>query len=261
MQSSLPSRLHVAIIMDGNGRWANRRGLPRHAGHVAGVKAVRRVVKAAPDLGIGTLSLYAFSSDNWRRPETEIDGLFRLLRAYLRSEVSTLCENQVRLTAIGRRDRLPDGIADEIARAEAMTAGGRRLNLRVALDYSARDTILKAVGDAARGAANPVRLTHKAFSALLGGGDPAPDVDLLIRTSGEQRLSDFLLWECAYAELCFTPCLWPDFGPEALAEALHDFHGRQRRFGGLGDDTAALAAKPAAIAPPRVRRVAAGGRR
>jgi len=220
--------LHVAIIMDGNGRWATGRGLPRTAGHRAGVQAVRRVVEAAPDLGVGTLTLFAFSSDNWRRPRQEVSALMALLRQYLKAELTRLIESGARLHVIGRRDRLPDGLADQIAAAEAASAAGERLDLRVALDYSSRDAILAA---AARwqGAPPPSRAE---FARLLTAA-PGGDVDLLIRSGGEKRLSDFLLWEAAYAELRFVDTLWPDFDGEDLRAALMDFHGRQRRFGGL----------------------------
>jgi undecaprenyl diphosphate synthase len=217
--SDLKAKLHVGIIMDGNGRWATRRRLSRLRGHEAGVEAIRRVVEAAPKQGVGTLTLYAFSSDNWRRPKAEVAALMALLRFYLGSEIDSLVRNGVRLTVIGRRDRLPGGIADAIGRAERATAGGDVLNLRIAVDYSARDAILD--------------LTREKFSALVTGDAGLRDVDLVIRTSGEQRLSDFLLWESAYAELHFTKTMWPDFGEEDLAEALASFHGRERRFGGL----------------------------
>jgi undecaprenyl diphosphate synthase len=229
LQSKLASKLHVGIIMDGNGRWATRRQLSRLRGHEAGVEAIRRVVEAAPDQGVGTLTLYAFSSDNWRRPKAEVSALMTLLRFYLASEVESLVRNGVRLTVIGRRDRLPGGIADAIGRAEAATAKGDVLNLRIAVDYSARDAILNAVAIAA-GAGD---LTREKFSDLITGESGLRDVDLVIRTSGEKRLSDFLLWESAYAELHFTDRMWPDFGREDLAEALAAFHGRERRFGGL----------------------------
>lgn len=219
--------LHVAIILDGNGRWAEARGLPRSAGHRAGVDAVRCVVKAAPGAGIGTLTLFAFAQANWRRPQAEVAALFGLLARFLHMEAARLHGAGVRLTVIGRRDRLPDGLAAAIGRAEAMMAGNRGLHLRVAIDYSARDAILAAARDA--GAA----VSCDAFAARLVP-DGAPDVDLLIRTGGEQRLSDFLLWEAAHAELCFTGVAWPDFGPADLAAALRDFAGRERRFGGLG---------------------------
>ena len=198
---------HVAIVMDGNGRWATRRGLPRAAGHRAGADAVRRVVEIAPGCGITALSLYAFSSDNWRRPATEVSTLMRLFARYLRSETAELIAQGVKLIVIGRRDRLPASLVAAIAAAEQATAQGTRLELRIAVDYSGR--------------------------AAIRAGELLPDVDLLIRTGGEQRLSDFLLWECAYAELCFTERMWPDFGAAHLAAAIHEFHSRDRRFGGL----------------------------
>jgi len=198
---------HVAIVMDGNGRWATRRGLPRAAGHRAGADAVRRVVEIAPGCGITALSLYAFSSDNWRRPATEVSTLMRLFARYLRSETAELIAQGVKLIVIGRRDRLPASLVAAIAAAEQATAQGTRLELRIAVDYSGR--------------------------AAIRAGELLPDVDLLIRTGGEQRLSDFLLWECAYAELWFTERMWPDFGAAHLAAAIHEFHSRDRRFGGL----------------------------
>jgi undecaprenyl diphosphate synthase len=243
MQSNLaaksdPGRLHVGIIMDGNGRWATRRGLSRLRGHEAGVEAIRRVVEAAPEQGVGTLTLYAFSSDNWRRPKTEVSALMALLRFYLANEIEALVRNGVRLTVIGRRDRLPDGIGNAIADAERRSAAGTRLNLRIAIDYSARDAIASAAA-AWRLERPPSR---EEFSRLLTGDAPH-DVDLLIRTSGEKRLSDFLLWEAAYAELCFLDVLWPDFGADDLRAALADFHGRERRFGALGNTPQLTAAE------------------
>jgi undecaprenyl diphosphate synthase len=230
MQSILREKLHVAIIMDGNGRWATRRGLPRRIGHRIGVEAVRRVVEAAPRLGVGTLTLYAFSADNWRRPDTEVAGLMGLFRRYMRTEAARLVRASVRVTAIGRRDRLPEDLVSGIEWVEAASAAGQALHLRVALDYSSRDAILEAAA-AARG---PQDLTREGFSHLLAGGE-CRDVDLLIRTSGEQRLSDFLLWECAYAELHFTETSWPDFGAADLEVALAEFGSRERRYGGLAD--------------------------
>ena len=206
------SPLHVAIIMDGNGRWATARGLPRTAGHRAGADAVRRVVEGAPRLDVGTLTLFAFSSDNWKRPTREVTTLMRLFHRYLASEAAALQENDVRLSVIGRRDRLAPSLVRQVAAAERLTAEGRRLHLRLAVDYSAREAITRSGSD----------------PSCLG-----PDVDLLIRTGGERRLSDFLLWECAYAELHFTDKRWPDFGLSDLEHALADFHGRQRRFGAL----------------------------
>jgi len=223
--------LHVAIIMDGNGRWATARGLPRTAGHVRGADAVRRAVEAAPGLGIRTLSLYAFSSDNWRRPRGEVRALLALFAAHLRSEAPTLAARGARLCVIGRRDRLPPTLVRAIAAAEARTAHGRALDLRIAIDYSARDAIVHA---AAR--MGPAETGRGAFTRRLGqayGIADAPDVDLVVRTGGEQRLSDFLLWECAYAELYFTPRAWPDFGAEDLAAAVADYRRRTRRFGGV----------------------------
>jgi undecaprenyl diphosphate synthase len=230
-------RSHVAVIMDGNGRWATRRGLPRSAGHRAGVKAVRAVVEAAPELGIATLTLFAFSSDNWRRPDPEVRALMGLLRHYLRADLRELVENGVRLSVIGRRDRLPGGLSQEIARVEQASALGQRLNLRLAIDYSARDAITDA---AARWLAAQAP-SREAFGRLLAApageaspaGQASPNVDLLIRSGGEKRLSDFLLWESAYAELCFVDTLWPDFGADELRSAMADFHRRERRFGGL----------------------------
>lgn len=231
--SPAPSGLHVAVILDGNGRWAARRGLPRVAGHQSGAGAVRRLVEACPASGIGTLTLYAFSSDNWSRPEREVRWLLRLFREHLRGEVSRCVATGVRLSIIGRRDRLPHPLQAAIAQAEAATARGRRLHLRIAIDYSGRDAILAA----ARALADGPSPTREEFSRALTdggrGGPLVPPVDLLIRTGGEQRLSDFMLWEAAYAELHFTRTMWPDFAAEDLASALLDFRSRERRFGGL----------------------------
>jgi undecaprenyl diphosphate synthase len=199
--------LHVAIVMDGNGRWATGRGLPRAAGHRAGAQAVRRVVEAAPGQGVGQLTLFAFSADNWKRPPDEIATLMRLFARHLRTETPRLVANGVRLDVIGRRDRVPAPLGVAIQAAEQATAGAGALHLRLLVDYSSRDAIRRGL--------------------LL------PDVDLLIRTGGEQRLSDFLLWECAYAELYFTERYWPDFGAADLAAAIREFRSRQRRFGGL----------------------------
>jgi len=205
MQQS--TSLHVAIIMDGNGRWATRRGLPRIAGHRAGARVVRRVVESAPDLGVGALTLYAFSADNWKRPAGEVTGLMRIFARYLQVETPRLVANGVRLSIIGRRDRLAAPLLAAIDAAETATAAGARLHLRIAVDYSSR--------------------------AAIRAGTMLPDVDLVIRTGGEQRLSDFLLWECAYAELWFTAAMWPDFTAADLAASLRDFRARDRRFGGL----------------------------
>ncbi len=225
------SKLHVAIIMDGNGRWATRRGLPRVVGHRAGAKAVHRVVETAPNLGVGVLTLFAFSADNWQRPRYEVSTLMRLFSEYLACETPRLLANGICLTVIGRRDRLPASLREAIEAAETATAPGNAMHLRVAVDYSARDAIVHA---AAR-IASREQPTRDEFARLIGeamhAGGPTPDVDLLIRTSGEKRLSDFLLWECAYAELYFTDRLWPDFGPAELEAALGEFRRRDRRFG------------------------------
>ena len=201
------SALHLAIIMDGNGRGATARGLPRHAGHRAGARAVRRVVERAPALGIGVLTLYAFSADNWARPESEVKGLMRLFETYLRRETARCVWERVRVRVIGRRDRLDSRLVRAIEATEAATAAGTRLTLNLCVDYSSRQAIAR--------------------QQLL------PDVDVLIRTGGDQRLSDFLLWESAYAELVFTKRAWPDFGADDLTEAIADFHTRERRFGAL----------------------------
>ena len=226
--------LHAAIIMDGNGRWAISRNLPRSAGHAAGVEAVRRVVEAARDLGIGTLTLFAFSSDNWRRPDAEVRALMRLFRSYLIAEAEKCAQNGIRIVVIGRRDRLSPGLVQVIDGAEKVTAKAERFLLRIAVDYSARDAILRAAARC-RSHAERSDLSREAFARLLADpphdGRPVPDVDLLIRTGGEKRLSDFLLWECAYAELVFTDRMWPDFDKADLAEAVREFHRRERRFG------------------------------
>jgi undecaprenyl diphosphate synthase len=221
----------VAVIMDGNGRWALDRGLPRSAGHHAGVEAIRRAVETAPRVGIDTLSLFAFSSDNWARPAEEVQVLMGLFEQFLREEAGPLRTHDVRLSVIGRRDRLPAPVVSAIAFAEALTAGGARLHLRVAVDYSSRDAILEA----ARLGRLDEPTTRESFASRLGEaqGAPAPDVELLIRTGGEQRLSDFLLWESAYAEFVFTTRMWPDFHGDDLAAAVAEFRGRDRRFGAL----------------------------
>lgn len=231
LRNSNASLLHVAVIMDGNGRWAAARGLPRVAGHREGAESVRRVVETAPKLGVGTLTLYAFSSDNWRRPAREVASLMRLFRAHLRSEAPKLKKNGVKLSVIGRRDRLALSVRTAIDAAESETAEGTRLHLRVAIDYSARDLILRAAREYDGGE----ELSREEFARLLadayGEERVAPDLDLLIRTGGEQRLSDFLMWEAAYAELYFTDRAWPEFDANDFETAIADFHRRQRRFG------------------------------
>ena len=225
------SGLHVAIIMDGNGRWAQERGRRREWGHREGAKAVRRVVEASPTLGIDVLTLYAFSSDNWQRPEREVGLLMKLFRRYLKSEIAELKAEGVRLQVIGRRDRLAPGLVRLIEESERTTAECRKLTLRLAVDYSSRDLLLSAIRKASAG----THVDRASLSLLLGQAmhtkEASPDVDLLIRTGGEKRLSDFLLWECAYAELVFTDRMWPEFGGDALAQAMSEFSNRHRRFG------------------------------
>ena len=217
--------------MDGNGRWARARGLPRVAGHRAGADAVRRVVESAPGLGIGALTLYSFSSDNWQRPAAEVKVLMSLFHSYLRMETGRCVAEGVRIRMIGRRDRLAPALQRAVAETEAATSGGRTLEVRIAIDYSSRDAILRAASRLRRGGA----ASRDDFSRLMGD---APDVDLLIRTGGEQRLSDFLLWECAYAELLFTPRMWPEFGRADLEAALTEYYSRERRFGRIPEAAA-----------------------
>ena|SRR5690348_2098671 len=232
------SKLHVAILLDGNGRWAASRGLPRSEGHRAGVAAVRRVVRAAPPLGIGVLTLYAFSSNNWERPANEVLSLLGLLEEFLRSEASECAKQGVRIRIIGRRDRIPPSLVSAIQFAERATSSGRKLDLRIALDYSSRDAILRA----ACWMLSSLEVSQREFARRLGevtnAEGPAADVDLLIRTGGERRLSDFMLWECAYAELFFTPRMWPDFESKDLEEAVDDFLSRERRFGRIPEAAA-----------------------
>lgn len=226
-------RFHVAINMDGNGRWALLRGRPREAGHVAGADAVRRTVESAPTLGITTLTLYAFSSDNWRRPRGEVDNLMFVFQKHLDSECAHLTDSGVRFSVIGRRDRIPGSLRRSIAHVEERTREGTSLDLQIAIDYSARDALLAAAGRVAQG----IPPTREAFERAMYESIHAPsstrDVDLLIRTGGEQRLSDFLLWESAYAELLFTDVLWPDFTEADLASAVQAFAARDRRYGGV----------------------------
>ena len=243
---------HVAVVMDGNGRWATARGLPRTAGHAEGARAVRRLVEAAARRGIPVLTLYAFSGDNWRRPEGEIAALFRLFERFLDREQRRCVRNDIRLEIIGRRDRLPPALLRAIAAAERATAGGRAMTLRVALDYSARDAIAHAgliaahsMPESASIAAARARFGEALATAMHASA--APDVDLLLRTGGERRLSDFLLWECAYAELVFSDVLFPDVTATLLDAALEEYARRERRFGAV----------PSAEAVPVPRRVAA----
>lgn len=228
--TTLPcSSLHVALIPDGNGRWAETRGLPRSAGHRRGVRPVRDAAEAAPSLGITTLSVYGFSSDNWKRPEPETRAILACIGEFLATERARCVREGVRLTVIGRRDRLPRDVAAEVAATERATAAGARLHLRLAVDYSSRGEIAAAVRRA--GSPPDAGTLGRLLAADMRGG--APDVDLVVRTGGEQRLSDFLLWECAYAELMFLDVPWPEFGREHLGAAVADYRLRERRFGGL----------------------------
>ena len=224
--------LHLAVIMDGNGRWAVRRGLPRVAGHRAGAESVRRCVEAAPDHGISVLTVYAFSEDNWQRPGREVESLMNLFRHFLHRETSACLENGVRLNVIGRRDRLDRPLRMAIERAELATTHSTRLLLRLAVDYSSRSAIQLAAEGAQPGMTRDGfgRRVCQAINGVAGVGD----VDLLIRTGGERRLSDFLLWEAAYAELYFSDIMWPDFGAADLALAIEHFNTRERRFGRVG---------------------------
>ncbi len=223
--------LHLAIIMDGNGRWAELRGRPRIQGHLEGSETVRTVVSEAPALGVGVLTLYAFSAQNWGRPRPEVESLMRLLERYLNDERKHCRENGVRVNVVGRRDRLNQGLLVAIRQAERYTCSCRRLHLRLAVDYSSQYTLTRAARLFSRRTSGGQRRFARCLQQAMHSNPPAPEVDLLIRTSGEKRLSDFLLWETAYAELYFTDTLWPDFSASDLREAVEDFHSRRRRFG------------------------------
>ncbi len=229
--------MHVAIIMDGNGRWATQRGLPRTAGHIEGAKTVRTIVEAAARADVKTLTLYAFSAANWARPPAEIAALMRLFGQYLFTETRRCTEQSIRINVIGRRDRLSENLLRSIEQSERSSAGGSGMLLRIAVDYSSQHSILQA----ARLAASDTDLTADDFHRRLLEVDHCTDaagaVDLLIRTGSERRLSDFLLWESAFAELHFSDCLWPDFDEQRFRRALEDYGGRQRRFGGLSANT------------------------
>jgi undecaprenyl diphosphate synthase len=225
--------MHIAIIMDGNGRWASRRGLPRSSGHRAGAKAVDRIVEAAARRGIGTLSLYAFSADNWGRPRAEVGTLFTLLRRYLLTQTPRCLERSIRINVVGRRDRLSEGLVRAIEHSERATAQCSGMTLRIVVDYSARHSLLESCRRMAlEPSTDPTRFRE--HLAGVDHSDVTPDVDLLIRSGGEKRLSDFLLWECAYAELHFVDCFWPDFDELAFTQALGEYAKRERRFGQIG---------------------------
>ena len=223
--------LHVAIICDGNGRWATSRGLPRSAGHRAGAETARSIIRCAPHLGIHTLTLFALSSANWRRPAAEVSAILTILREYLRDETEHCLDEGIRLSVIGRRDRLHPALREAIAESEAVTLKGKRLHLRLAVDYSARHSLFQAACKFYKA----TNLSPEAFGDVLAevqrGG--STDVDLLIRTGGEQRLSDFLIWECAFAEFVFLEKRWPDFTPTDLKNATREFEKRERTRGAL----------------------------
>lgn len=231
--SRVAEGIHAAIIMDGNGRWAMSRGKPRTAGHIVGARVVRDIVEAAPSCGISMLTLYAFSADNWQRPSREVSLLMRLFRRYLVKETARCVTNGVRMRIIGRRDRIPAELLKAIHSAEDATRHGRTLDLRIAVDYSARDAIVRASNSLPRGSKHTIEELQREIDRVYHWTGPSRDVDLLIRTGGEQRLSDFLLWECAYAELYFTERKWPEFSAEDLAEAVLEFRSRERRFGAV----------------------------
>ena len=234
---------HVAIIMDGNGRWAEQRGLPRVAGHQAGMKPVRTTIEACSDLGVETLTLYAFSLENWKRPRTEVEMLWRLLRTYLRGELADMMTKQVRLTAMGRLDDLPMAVREELERSLEMTANNRGLRVNLAINYGARAELVDAVKKLLEDSRHEnIEIDEAAISARLYTSG-LPDPDLLIRTSGEMRVSNFFLWQISYAELYVTDTLWPDFGREDLLRAIADYQKRDRRFGGLGSSAAPLVSK------------------
>ncbi len=233
-----PLPRHIAIIMDGNGRWAQSRGLPRIAGHRAGVESVRRAVEACAELGIEVLTLYAFSTENWKRPVAEIEGLMSLLVEYVNAELDTLVKNGVRIRVIGNLHQLPKAAQGALQKAIERTSGGRGLLVVIALNYGSRqeivDACLRFLDDVRSGRTEP-QLDEEKFASYLDTAG-LPDPDLLVRPSGELRLSNFLLWQSAYTEFWFTPVLWPDFGPRHLAEAVADYQRRRRRFGGLEDE-------------------------
>jgi undecaprenyl diphosphate synthase len=231
---SLPR--HVGIIMDGNGRWAHAHGMPRGEGHRRGVEALRRAVRFAVRHGIGFLTLFSFSSENWSRPDAEIEGLFNLVRIFIRNDLAELHQNGVRVRVIGERTTLPSDIRNLIEEAEGLTFGNRGLQLIVAFNYGARDEIVRAARRLAHRVADgqlaPDAIDQAAFEQALDTLG-VPDPDLIIRTSGEQRISNFLLWQAAYAEFIFLPVLWPDFGDAEFEQALNEFALRERRYGGV----------------------------
>jgi undecaprenyl diphosphate synthase len=234
---------HIAIIMDGNGRWAKARGLPRAAGHRAGVEALRETVRAAGDMRIPWLTVYAFSSENWARPKAEVSDLMGLLKLFIRRDLAELHQNGVKVLVIGDRENLASDIKSLLEEAESLTKANTNMNLVIAFNYGARDEIARAARKLAQAAKEgntaPEAITPESFEAFLDTA-AMPDPDVVIRTSGEQRLSNFLLWQTAYSELVFMPCYWPDFDRRKLAEAIEIYSGRDRRFGGVAPQDVAL---------------------
>ena len=228
---------HVAIVMDGNGRWASARGLPRKMGHKAGVETTKKITREAHDLGVKYLTLFGFSTENWKRPADEVNELMRLLRVYIKAETADLHKNNVRLRMIGFKDELADDLVELIENAEALTKDNTGLQLSVALNYGGRQDILQAAAKMAKDIQakdiEPDEITASLFDRYLLTAD-LPEPDLLIRTSGEKRISNFLLWQCAYAELYFTDTLWPDFDRQSLIESFKAYEKRERRFGAVG---------------------------
>lgn len=232
---------HIAIIMDGNGRWANARGFPRAVGHERGVEALRRTVEAAKEIGLKNMTVYSFSTENWRRPVSEVNALFGLLKAYVKRDLNRLAKEGVRVRILGTRHGLPDDILELVERAEKTTAQNTKFNLCIAFNYGGREEIVRATEQIAKAIANgeldPSNIDEATFGDYLDTKD-IPDPDIVIRTSGEFRLSNFLVWQAAYAELIFQDVLWPDFGKEHLLDAIHTFQTRERRFGGLASGAA-----------------------
>ena len=231
-----PVPAHIAIIMDGNGRWARRRGQPRAFGHRKGVETVREIVEGTGDLGVKHLTLFSFSTENWRRPADEIGALFELMKHYIGADIEGLARRGVKIRILGSRDGLREDVAEMIRRAEERTSGNSDFHLNIAFNYGGRDEIVRAsraIAEAAvRGELDPANLDEAGFSSWLDTAE-SPDVDLMIRTSGEQRISNFLLWQAAYAELMFVDTLWPDFSLDQLADAIEAYKTRSRRYGGL----------------------------
>lgn len=227
---------HVAIIMDGNGRWAKKRFLPRNAGHTQGSRRVEEICRAAHELGVKYLTIYAFSTENWNRPEEEVSALMKILRNYLKESIKKATENQMRVRVLGDRSRLDEDIRESIRRLEEVSAGNTGLNFQIALNYGARDELLRAVrrmaADYKEGRVQQEQMDEALVSSYLDTAG-IPDPDLLIRTSGEQRLSNFLLWQCAYTEFYFPDVLWPDFDKRELEKAIEEYTRRDRRFGGV----------------------------